>query len=223
MDTIRTIEEYLGYPGGSDPETRETIEKIHGEMTSLLKRKCVYETFKINSIREDCVDLSHPLLALEGKSIAEHLKGCEEVALLACTLGQAADRMIQLKNRLNAYEGLVADATASVVIETVCDECEEKIKQAFPPDTYFRSRFSPGYGDMPLKDQKPILGVLDAYKKIGLSLNDSLLLVPLKSIVAVLGISSRVMPKETVNRCGQPSCEGCAYVATCHHRKDQRR
>jgi 5-methyltetrahydrofolate--homocysteine methyltransferase len=219
MDPISTIEAYLGFPEGADPATRHTIEKTYQEMKTLLKGRCVHETFKVAAVREKIVDLSHPLLSLKGGSITAHLAGCEEVVLMACTLGQAADRLIQLRSRLSPYEGLIHDAAASVMIEEVCDDCEAIIKQAYPATAHFPFRFSPGYGDMPLSDQINILQVLDAYKKIGLSLNESSLLVPLKSIVAVLGIASRPLEARAPNRCGEDSCQACPYYESCHFRK----
>ena len=55
----------------------------------------------------------------------------------------------------------------------------------------FRPRFSPGYGDFPLTAQRDIFAILDCPKRIGLSLNQSLLLSPTKSVTAVIGKEQR--------------------------------
>ena len=57
-------------------------------------------------------------------------------------------------------------------------------------------RFSPGYGDFDLKYQKDILEYLDANKKIGISLTDSLMMIPTKSITAIIGIKREVINDE---------------------------
>ena len=51
-----------------------------------------------------------------------------------------------------------------------------------------RPRVSPGYGDIPLSMQKEIFSALDCSRKIGLSLNASLLMTPTKSVTAIVGI-----------------------------------
>lgn len=59
---------------------------------------------------------------------------------------------------------------------------------------YTRPRFSPGYGDLPINMQKDIFAALDCPRKIGLSLNESLLMSPSKSVTAIIGVSAR--PKQ---------------------------
>ena len=49
-------------------------------------------------------------------------------------------------------------------------------------------RFSPGYGDLPLDVQRPLFAALDVPRKIGVSLTDSLLMAPSKSVSAIIGI-----------------------------------
>ena len=51
------------------------------------------------------------------------------------------------------------------------------------------TRDSPGYGDFPLEAQREILVILDTPRKIGVSLTDSLLMVPSKSVSAVIGVA----------------------------------
>lgn len=55
-------------------------------------------------------------------------------------------------------------------------------------DVRLKPRFSAGYGDLPLEVQKDIFRVLDCPRKIGLTLNDSLLMSPTKSVTAIVGI-----------------------------------
>ena len=73
-------------------------------------------------------------------------------------------------------------------IEALCDAfCDDMEKEM---GVSLRPRFSPGYGDLPLSVQKDIISLLEAPKRIGLSLNDSLLMSPTKSVTAFAGISN---------------------------------
>ncbi len=54
---------------------------------------------------------------------------------------------------------------------------------------YLTDRFSPGYGDMPLAQSGQICEVLNTGRSIGLTVSQSGILMPRKSVTAVLGIS----------------------------------
>jgi len=75
---------------------------------------------------------------------------------------------------------------------------EGEIRQELASGEGLVSRFSPGYGDLPLDYQRTLLSVLDTSRKIGVSLTDSLLMVPSKSVSAIVG----VRPAQGSSRCG---------------------
>lgn len=79
---------------------------------------------------------------------------------------------------------------------------------------YMTFRFSPGYGDYPIEMQKEYLRILDAPRKIGLTTGDSCLLVPSKSVTAVLGISDN--PIERRKR----GCAICSMKGKCRFRRN---
>ena len=60
------------------------------------------------------------------------------------------------------------------------------------------------YGDLPLEMQKDIFNVLDCSKRIGLTLNESLLMSPSKSVTAIIGIS-----KDKCGRKHEAECKIC--------------
>ena len=68
---------------------------------------------------------------------------------------------------------------------------------------YLRPRFSPGYGDFSILYQKDVLRMLDAPKKIGLTMTDGYMLTPTKSVTAIIGISNTKEP------CHRKGCEEC--------------
>ena len=58
-------------------------------------------------------------------------------------------------------------------------------------DRFLTDRFSPGYGDFPMESSKDLVGLLDAGRRIGLTVSQSGILIPRKSVTAVLGVSDR--------------------------------
>ena len=219
MVNIKEVERYLGYIEGADPKTYNLIESLSKEIESSIKGRCIHESFAINKVESNSIFLNNSSIVLEGKSIVNHLKGCDEVFILACTLGVAADRLIQSKFHLSALSGMVSDAIASDLIEQYCNQYEAKLRQTLPDGSDLTARFSPGYGDFPLKVQESIINKLQAHKRIGLSLNESFLMVPQKSVIAIIGISDKKLDNQTLHRCGNLSCEECDYNSSCRFKK----
>ena len=73
-------------------------------------------------------------------------------------------------------------------------------------------RFSPGYGDLPLEVSDKLLDALNAKKEIGINMTKSFMLVPVKSVTAIIGISDR---KESRGR----NCSLCSISEVCKYRK----
>lgn len=105
---------------------------------------------------------------------------------------------------------MVLQAVSVEAIEEYCDACEEEILAALSSGGegpyYLRPRFSPGYGDLPLEFQREFLQILETPKKIGVTLTDSLLMMPSKSVTAIIGISRED------SHCIRQGCESCAHT-----------
>ncbi len=107
---------------------------------------------------------------------------------------------------------VILDACGSAWVEAGCDEAERELKERLSP-RYLTDRFSPGYGDLPLAVQPAMLGALNAERRLGVHLTESLLMTPSKSVTAVLGVSDEPQPAR-VRGCGY-----CAMRETCDYRK----
>ena len=100
-------------------------------------------------------------------------------------------------------------------IEALCDAFEEKVKSGLNENQSLRPRFSPGYGDLPLMVQPAFLAALDATRRIGLSVTKNNLLVPTKSITAVIGLFDQLLPDAGA----RDACAACQLRADCQFRK----
>ena len=126
------------------------------------------------------------LFSVSSHDLAKNLKDCDRVLLFAATVGVGIDRLIAKYSRLSPARAVMLDAVGSERIETLCDAfCEDMTGLH---NVVLAPRFSPGYGDLPLDVQRSVISVLNAPKSIGLSLTDSLLLTPSKSVTAFAGI-----------------------------------
>ena len=133
------------------------------------------------TVENSCVRIGES--TVESASLSKVLQGCRNVVLLAVTCGTSVDRSITRAHYKSPSEGFILDAVASAYIESFIDYVDDIISQSM--DT--TKRFSPGYSDFPLDYQVALLDYLDA-KKIGIDLTEKLLMVPTKSITAVLGV-----------------------------------
>lgn len=122
---------------------------------------------------------------LNTNGLGKHLAGCNEIVIFAATVGIEIDRTIAKYSTLSPTKSLLASAIGTERIEALCDVFEESVK-AEGRETRFR--FSPGYSDLPIECQKDIFDLLDCPRKIGLTLNDSMLMSPSKSVSAIIGI-----------------------------------
>ncbi len=203
---------YMGHKGGDIPTNIEALANECEER--LLKNsapKFVWRVFDIEKTAEGVLVKDTPLV-LKGRSIASHLRVCEKCALIAATLGAGADTVIRGYESGEMEKAVVADCLASAAIEQVCDLAEAEIQSALS-GTHFTWRFSPGYGDLPLDIQSDFLNVLNAQKRIGLTVTENLILVPRKSVTAVIGLSAQEIPK------GRRGCATCNLRDTCNFRK----
>lgn len=130
-------------------------------------------------------------LTVQSRRLAETLDGCDCAFLFAATLGTGVDALLRRYGATSAADLLIAQAAATALIENVCDDCEAEMRRnPSIAGKKLRARFSPGYGDLPLAAQRPLLAILDATRRIGISLTSADQMVPSKSVTAIVGIAS---------------------------------
>lgn len=117
--------------------------------------------------------------------LAKNLKGCNRVAIMAVTLGTESDRLLRSFSGESAR--LVAmQAVLTEMIEQECDKVQEIIEKESSAKT--RQRYSPGYFDLDISDQKKIFSLLEITKRCGITLTDTCQMIPTKSVTAFTGI-----------------------------------
>ncbi len=118
--------------------------------------------------------------------LAKNLKGCREVFLFAVTAGIGVDRLLSRLSAAGTAENFITDALSSAAVESLCDAVSEMLGR----NCSCRPRFSPGYGDLSIDFQQPFLERIDAYARLGVTLNEARLMTPMKTITAIMGIKT---------------------------------
>lgn len=157
-------------------------------------------------IKNNTVDLG--VLSLKSDNLAINLSGCKKVILFAATIGIGIDRLISRYNAVSPAKAVILQAYGTERIEALCDAFCEDIKKEYKCG--IKPRFSPGYGDLDINCQKDIFSLLDCERKIGLTLNSSLLMSPTKSVTAFVGLDCHPTPQKT-NKCNSCNMKNCEY------------
>ena len=200
-----TVLRYLGAAGWTpDAATGALLDKAEAAVRAAATPRGIWRRLPMTALP----------LAEAGTDLARHLRGCDELVLMAVTLGSGLDGLIRRLEITDIALGAAADATASAWMEDLCDGLEGEIRrQITAGGRYLTGRYSPGYGDCPLTLQDPLCLALDTVRGIGLALTPEHLITPRKSVTAILGVADHPV---TGARAG---CGHCLLRETCVYRK----
>lgn len=194
---------YAGLPpkGAAIPDA--LIADALREAAALAEPRGAWELYPYDA--EQGAVLGDPPLVLEGTAIRRHLARSVSAAVLAVTAGPAIEEASAAHFRAGRYtEGLLLDAAATAIAEHLADQLDGYIQsEARRTGRQTAWRYSPGYGDWPVTQQRALCALIGA-SRIGVSVTDHAMLVPRKSVTAVIGLS----------RCSEAPRP--AHCALCH-------
>lgn len=189
----KEIYRYLGYQKNTpDTQILQMIDDVLTELKKNINPKNIYKIYSCN-VDGDKISLltdGELIAKFESTGLAGNLKQCKKVVLFAATLGIEIDKLINKYEIINIAKASVVQSCAAACIEKYCDMIQEDIKiKAKDEQLYVRPRFSPGYGDLTLMAQKDIFRILECTKRMGLTLTQSLMMYPTKSVTAFIGLT----------------------------------
>lgn len=207
MINYEDVFSYLGYKNAcADENTAKIIDEI-AEKAKTVCPKSVYQIFPCE-VFEDYTVIAG--VKFKSRALTSHIKGCTKACLMAVTLGTAADNFAKAYAAVDSGKMMIAQAVLSVMAEQAAEDLSSEIKRiAQKEKMHTRARFSPGYSDLPLSAGKNICDILSADKRIGITFTDAYMMIPSKSITAVIGIGN-AMCRENENKCrlcGKRDCE----------------
>ena len=212
---------YLGYGGQQiEPELSRRIELVVERLELDIEPRGVRRVFAVDATGVDeqgepCIRLVGTNVKLRGRDIYRHLKDARLAALMACTLGMNAERRLRTTGAQQPLEGAVLDAACSAYVEAAVEQMDQQVKAAAAAHGLAGNwRFSPGYGDCPLSAQRSIVAALNATRLIGLTVTPTSLLMPTKSVTAVIGL----FDGEVHDAQSRPTCNICRMREHCRFR-----
>ena len=206
--------QYLGWRGTEIPEEIETqLSGCIADTLRLIQPRFTYRRFGLYRQEGRCF-LQGTAFMLPGEDVTALLADCDECVLMAATLGAPLEGAIRRAEVCDMTRALILDCCGSSAIEAVCDKAEQEIVRGLGVQgLYLTDRFSPGYGDMPIDFQRTLMTLVDAPRQIGLTLTDSCILTPRKSVTAIIGLADRPQTKRF------RGCAYCSMFENCNYRK----
>lgn len=167
-------------------------------------RRIDYMTQDVNGLLQPRLDFRRMALAssdargivladgtrFEGHKLAKSVGGAQEICCFLATIGPGIDLEIQRRMKAGRYaDAYVLDAIGSIAAENVVEEFYQRTAgEAAEEGRGVTLRFSPGYCDWPLKQQRPLLSVVADGSPLAVTLSDSCLMSPRKSVSGLFGI-----------------------------------
>ncbi|MBQ6937591.1 MAG: hypothetical protein IJN36_03660 [Clostridia bacterium] len=191
---------------------REESEQVLSLLSSCIKeaedRLCYKVCYCIVPVKiaENTCDFG--AICVKSEKLAKNLSGCEKAVLFSATVGAHIDRLIDRYSRIMPSRSLMMQAIGTERIEALCDAFCEDIKRETKMSLC--PRFSPGYGDLEIFVQREIFSLLDPPKRIGVCLNDSMLMSPSKSVTAFVGVK-KGGAEEKSNKCKNCNKKDCSF------------
>ena len=181
------IKDALRYLGAKteDQEAERLLRKVLDDYRSVFSPRHVTAFFPVESV-DPVVTFVGTDVQLEGESIRRHFSGATEGLFSAFTLGIAFDKKVRELSLSRPSESVALNAIGSAYAERKADELLKEVRLQKEREGFKTTfRFCPGYGDLPLKTNIAIASALAAGKRIGLTVTEDGLLLPVKSIVGV--------------------------------------
>jgi hypothetical protein len=191
------------------------LKSIKRAIGDIRKSSNFIALFRITNVdtSNGTIDISNQ--HFESRKLKSILTPCRKAIVFLTTLGEDIDHLIKEKMKKKPSYGYVLDAVASVAVESGTQRLLDRIEHDFDGETETTLRYSPGYCDWALREQKKLFRILPS-DRIGVSLTESFLMSPRKSISGIAGICR----KESLLFSGN-ACLNCAKMDCSCRRESQ--
>ena len=209
----REVLRYLGY--GTAPMDEGT-KVLYDECLEILNRTLRCRASRcILPARIGVAETKIAENTFKSASLAAHLAGAEQVILMCATIGPLFDRESEKLMHASPARALIYGAMGTAAVEEWCDRlCGEWEEEFAREGMHLTGRFSPGYGDLSLSCQPDLLQLTDAGRSAGITLTEGGMMIPKKSVSAIIGIkkeSSKGRELTGCSACGKKDCDYCEF------------
>ena len=197
---------YLRITGEPDERTLAALARAETEVRAAADPRFAERLLPVRSVPATEPDGAPTIsfgdaFSVQSRSLAQALRGCGRAFLFVATLGPGVDRLLRRAQATSLEEAACIQAVAAELTDAWCDDvCARLAADPAVAGYPLRPRFSPGYGDVPLSIQPAFFAAVDATRRIGVSLTESHLMVPVKSVSAFVGVRDDEEPRAAARR-----------------------
>ena len=216
FDLTLDLDLVLRSQGGDPARARPALRAMAAAMTErarpMLAPAIAFEIFDVTEVRHERLVIS-PRVALKSARVAQALGGAKQIAVAVCTIGPQLEEAVGAMFAAGQQvEATVLDGVGSAAVEELSQRaCRMFEDIARRRGLMTSSPFSPGEPDWPLEGQRDLFDLVPG-EEIGVTLADSCLMRPLKSLSLVVGMG------ENLSVGGSP-CEFCSLSQVCRYRE----
>ena len=188
---LKEILRYLGY-GQREPDDTMValIKECYTELEKVADPKLISKRISIEVNGDGNILLGQ--IKIFSKDLTKNLAGCQEAVVFGVTLGSGTDMLMNRMVKLNIAKASVLQASGAAMIEDYINEFQAGLSERLSDEgCKLRPRFSPGFGDFYLEFQKEIFQIINPGKNIGVFLTEGGVMIPEKSVTAIIGITRK--------------------------------
>ncbi len=210
---VGLVEEAMGYGNGKSPEPFPEMIAFAldqcDELCNIQGSLLVSDNFSIDL--ENSIFVEGVIFKV-GKKIVRQLRNVEGCALFICTAGAGiGEKSKELMAAGELVEGYILDVIGSVTVEAAIDKIQDSFEFELVNSGHkITNRYSPGYCGWALSEQKQFFELFPQ-NHCGISLSDSCLMNPIKSVSGIIGHGTNV--GKTAYECQLCELETCIYRA----------
>lgn len=188
-----------------DKETMDIFSACLSEFESAVSYRACYRYFDI-----ECVDNKVRFsdeFELVSDDLCKNLSGCKGAFVFVATTSSMVDRLISKYSSLQVSKACIVDAIGSAAIESFCDMLCVYLRDNYK--VRLKNRYSPGYGDLSIMTQSKVLKSVDCMRKIGVTLTDNNMMVPTKTVSAIVGVyeGESCVQEHNCDLCEKADCQ----------------
>ena len=210
IDTQQVLHN-IGYSINSEPPTRisSLVDQYSENAIDLVEPLYSFAMRDIVSVRRPRVFIEDSVI-FESAVISQLLEQCEKVAVFVLTIGNQLEEVVcQLAEDGLVLQATVLDAIGSIAAEKLADLVQDRVSEmASAQGLYTSYRFSPGYCDWGVEQQKMVFRAMNG-DSADVRLTEECMMLPQKSISGIIGIGPyEVMKYNPCKNCKKRDCVG---------------
>jgi hypothetical protein len=209
--TEKIVTEIMGY---TDPEStpEPVIESIRGlfdlaeELCSIRGGYIISEDLIIDRKKKKL--FSHNNWFETKQTVTHQLRRSEKAAWFVCTAGEELSLYSrELSDEGDLVKGYIVDVLSNIIVEKAMDNIQTALKtDVAKQGLKITNRYSPGYCDWDITEQKKLFQAFPE-NFLNISLSESCLMIPIKTVSGIIGIGNEVHYNEyTCNLCDDVNC-----------------